>query len=66
MRRIAIVGDIGSGKTFFSRLFNYPVFNADLIVSNLYRSNKFLFGKIKRKFPKKLSTFPIRKEELLK
>ena len=37
MRRIALVGDIGSGKTFFSKLFGYPVFNADLVVSNLYK-----------------------------
>ena len=30
MRRIALVGDIGSGKTFISNLFRYPIFNADL------------------------------------
>ena len=47
MRRIALVGDIGSGKTFISNLFRYPVFNADLVVSNLYKKDKFLFRKIK-------------------
>ena len=31
MIRIALVGDIGSGKTYYARLFGYPVFNADLI-----------------------------------
>jgi len=29
MIRIALVGSIGSGKTFISNLFGYPVFNAD-------------------------------------
>ena len=66
MRRIALVGDIGSGKTFFSKLFRYPVFNADLVVSNLYQKDKFLFKKIKKKFPNKVSNFPLKKVELLK
>ena len=66
MRRIALVGDIGSGKTFFSKLFRYPVFNADLVVSNLYKKDKLLFSKIKQKFPNKISNFPLKKEELLK
>jgi len=66
MRRIALVGDIGSGKTFYSKLFKYPVFNADLVVSNLYQKDKFLFRKIKKKFPNKVSNFPLKKKELLK
>ena len=66
MRRIALVGDIGSGKTFFSKLFRYPIFNADLVVSNLYKKDKFLFKKVKKKFPDKVSTFPLKKKELLK
>ena len=66
MRKIALVGDIGSGKTFFSKLFKYPIFNADLVVSNLYKKDKFLFKKIKKKFPNKISNFPLKKEELLK
>ena len=66
MRRIALVGDIGSGKTFLSKLFRYPVFNADLVVSNLYQKDKFLFKKIKKKFSNKISNFPLKKEELLK
>ena len=65
MRRIALVGDIGSGKTFYSKLFKYPVFNADLVVSNLYKKDKFLFKKIKKKFPNKIGSFPMKKEELL-
>ena len=66
MRRIALVGDIGSGKTFYSKLFRYPVFNADVVVSKLYQKDKFLFNKIKKKFPNKISNFPLKKEELLK
>ncbi len=66
MRRIALVGDIGSGKTFFSKLFKYPVFNADLIVSNLYKKDKYLFRKIKKRFPQIISSFPLKKHELLK
>ena len=66
MRRIALVGDIGSGKTFISNLFEYPVFNADLVVSNLYKKDKFLFKKIKNRFPDKIRNFPLKKEELLK
>ena len=66
MKRIALVGDIGSGKTFFSKLFKYPVFNADVVVSKLYQKDKFLFNKIKKKFPNKVSNFPLKKEELLK
>ena len=66
MRRIALVGDIGSGKTFISNLFKFPIFNADLVVSNLYKKDKFLFRKIKKRFPDKLRNFPLKKEELLK
>ena len=65
MIRIALVGDIGSGKTFYSKLFKYPVFNADLVVSNLYQKDKSLFRKIKKKFPNKISNFPLKKEEVL-
>ena len=66
MRKIALVGDISSGKTFFSKLFRYPVFNADLVVSSLYKKDKSLFRKIKKKFPHKISNFPLKKEELFK
>ena len=66
MRKIALVGDISSGKTFYSKLFRYPVFNADLVVSSLYKKDKSLFRKIKKKFPHKISNFPLKKEELFK
>ncbi len=66
MIRIGIVGDIGSGKTFFSKLFKSPIFDADRAVSSLYKEDKNLFGQIKRKFPKEISNFPLKKNELLK
>ena len=40
MIRIAIVGDIGSGKSFIAKLFGYPVFNADRVVSGIYKNDK--------------------------
>ena len=52
MIRIAIVGGIGSGKTYISNLFGYPVFNADKIVSRIYSSNDKIFYKLKKKLPK--------------
>ena len=66
MIRIGIVGDIGSGKTFFSKLFKSPIFDADRAVSSLYKKDQNLFGQIKRKFPKEIRNFPLKKNELLK
>ena len=64
MIRIGIVGDIGSGKTFVANNFGYPVFNADYEVSKLYKKNRNIFFKIKRRLPKYISTFPLKKGEL--
>jgi dephospho-CoA kinase len=49
MIRIALVGSIGSGKTFISNLFGYPVFNADESVNKIYSNNKKIFYKLKKK-----------------
>ena len=65
MIRIAITGGIGSGKTFMSKLFVYPVFNADKAVSNIYLKNKKIFFRIKKKLPKLSFSFPIKKRELI-
>ena len=65
MIRIAVVGDIGSGKSFISNLFNKPVFNADLEVGNIYRKNKSFFLKLKKIIPNHFSNFPVKKEELI-
>lgn len=65
MIKIALVGDIGSGKTYISKLFDEPCFNADLEVTKLYKNNKKCFNKLYKKFPKFIKTFPIRKHELV-
>lgn len=65
MIRIALVGDIGSGKTFISKLFGYPVFNADQIVSKIYAKDKNVYNKLKKKLPSFFTKFPVKKDELL-
>ena len=65
MIRVGIVGGIGSGKSFISRLFGYPVFNADDEVKSIYKKNKNCFNKLKIKLPKFIKTFPIKKKELI-
>ena len=66
MIRIGIIGNIGSGKSFISKLFNSPVFNADKEVSYIYKNNKNCFIKLKKKLPKYIKSFPIKKSELIK
>ena len=65
MIRIAILGDIGSGKSFVANNFGYPVFNADNEVSKIYKKNKKIFNKLKSKLPKYISKFPIDKKEII-
>ena len=66
MIRIALVGDIGSGKSFFSKLFKSPVFNADLEVTKIYEKDKNFNKLIKKKFPQEIFSFPLKKVELIK
>jgi dephospho-CoA kinase len=66
MIRIALTGGIGSGKSYISKLFGYPVFNADKSVENIYKKNKKIYLKIKKKFPNHFQKFPIKKKELIK
>ena len=63
MIKIALVGEIGSGKSFISKLFGYPVFNADKEVNHIYLNNIACFKKLKKTFPNYISSFPIKKEE---
>ena len=65
MIRIGMIGSIGSGKTFIARLFNYPVFNADIQVNKIYKSDKKCFYNLKKKLPKFIKSFPIIKKELI-
>ena len=64
MIKVSLVGDIGSGKTFVSKLFKAPCFFADIEVKRLYRSNRQCFTKLKKKFPQFIKTFPVKKNEL--
>src|SRR6056300_841658 len=66
MIRIALIGRIGSGKTFISKLFGYPVFNANESVRKIYSNNKKIFYKLKKRLPKFFTDPPIKKEELIK
>ena len=65
MIRIAVLGAIGSGKSFFAKQFKIPLFCADEVVQNLYRKNKTLFAKLKKSFPNDLNNFPIKKLQLI-
>ena len=65
MIRIAILGDIGSGKSFFAKQLRVPLFCADEVVQNLYNTSSSLFTKFKKAFPKNLEKFPIKKFELI-
>ena len=66
MIRIAVIGEIGSGKTFISKNFRCPMFNADQEVNKIYKHNKYCFYKLNKKFPKQIKKFPILKSDLKK
>ena len=66
MIRLAIVGDIGSGKSYVSKQFGYPVFSADDEVTKLYRKSKKCYSKLKKALPDYINYFPIKKSELSK
>ena len=66
MIRIGILGDIGSGKSYIANNFGYPVFNADYEVSKLYKKDKKIFNKLKKRLPEYISSFPINKNEITK
>ena len=66
MRRIGILGDIGSGKSYVAKNFGYPVFNADKEVAKLYKKEKRIFLRLKQKLPKFIHSFPINKNEIVK
>ena len=65
MIRVAILGDIGSGKTFVSKQFGYPIFNADEEVRKIYKKDKSCFLKIKKALPKFILSNSLNKNELM-
>ncbi len=65
MIRIAVLGDIGSGKSFFAKQLKIPLFCADEVVQGLYTKNRSLFTKLQKIFPRNLKKFPIKKFELI-
>ena len=65
MIRVCIIGGIGSGKTSISRLFRFPVFNADKEVKFIYKNNKSCFRNLRSKLPKFIKSYPIKKKDLI-
>jgi len=66
MIRIAILGDIGSGKSYLAKQFGYPVFNADVEVAKLYRKSRKCYNRLKKVLPAHIVSFPIKKNEISK
>ena len=66
MIRIGIIGEIGSGKSFVAKQFPFPVFNADIEVSKLYKENRKCFKRLKKALPGYIISFPVKKEEVSK
>ena len=66
MIRIATVGEIGSGKSYVAKLLGFPVFNADVQINKIYKNNYKCFLLLKKKIPKFIKSYPIKKSEILK
>ena len=66
MIRIAILGDIGAGKSFVSKQFNCPLFNADKEVAEIYKNDRSCYQKIKKVLPKYIISDHLDKKFLLK
>jgi len=66
MIRIAVLGDIGSGKSYVAKQFGYPVFNADTEVAKLYRKSRRCYNKLKTALPEYIVSFPVKKIEISK
>ena len=64
MIKIGILGDIGSGKSYVAKQFGFPLFDADVEVTKIYKKNKTCFNRLRNKLPKHISSFPVKKKEL--
>ena len=65
MKKIGILGDIGSGKSYIAKCFGYPVFDADKEVGDLYKRDKKIFIKLKKILPKYFEKFPNNKQAVI-
>jgi len=65
MIRLAVIGDIGSGKTHIAKQFGYPVFNADLEVEKLYKKSRKCYKKLNKTLPKYINSFPVNRDKLV-
>ena len=53
MIKICVVGEIGSGKTYISKLFSPKknlIFNADIEVKKIYKRHRPTFAKLKKTY----------------
>ena len=66
MIKVAVIGDIGSGKSYVAKQFGCPVFEADREVAKLYRKNKKCYHQLKKKLPTYINSFPIEKSKISK
>ena len=66
MIRVGVIGGIGSGKSFISKLFKSPVFNADKEVNILYKNSLECYKKLNKKLPRFVKSFPVSKIQLIK
>ena len=66
MIRLAVLGDIGSGKSYLAKQFGCPVFNADNEVAKIYKKSVNFYKKIKKVFPNHKITFPVKKKHISK
>ena len=65
MKRIGILGDIGSGKSYVAKCFGFPIFNADFEVAKIYKYNRKVFQKLKKDLPNYFDSFPVKKKEII-
>ena len=66
MIKIGILGGIGSGKSYVAKKFRFPVFDADVEVTKIYKKNRICYNRLKNKLPKYISSFPVKKNEIRK
>ena len=66
MIRLAVIGDIGSGKSYVAKQFGYPVFNADEEIVKLYKKSRKCYKKLQKVLPEYITSFPVKKIDILK